>query len=127
MREQVTRRTFLKGATAAGVLLPSVAFAQAKKPAPAKKPAAAPEPIPAGVKADPAVQRGGTLKYGILSAAAHFDVHQSGTVANIGPQSPMYDLLIRRHPKDGQTIVPDLAERWSITPDGKKYTFFLRK
>src|SRR5919197_4603500 len=128
MREQVTRRTFLKGASAASLLLPGTAFAQAKKPAPATKPAAAaPESIPAGVKADPAVKRGGTLKYGILSAAAHFDVHQSGTVANIGPQSPMYDLLIRRHPKDGQTIVPDLAERWSIAPDGKKYTFYLRK
>ena len=127
MSEQVTRRMFLKGATAAGVLVPATAFAQAKKPAPAKTPAPATDAIPAGVRADPAVKRGGTLRYGILSAAAHFDVHQSGTVANIGPQSPMYDTLIRRHPKDGQTIVPDLAERWEIAPDGKKYTFHLRK
>src|ERR671930_189811 len=128
MREQVTRRTFLKGASAASLLLPGTAFAQAKKPAPATKPAAAaPESIPAGVKADPAVKRGGTLKYGILSAAAHFDVHQSGTVANIGPQSPMYDTLIRRSPKDGQTIIPDLAWKWDISPDGKRYTFHLRK
>src|SRR5207249_11315879 len=97
------------------------------KPAPAKKPAPAAEAIPAGVKADPAAKRGGTLRYGILSAAAHFDVHQSGTVANIGPQSPMYDTLLRRHPKDGQTIVPDLAQRWEISPDNKKYTFHLRK
>ena len=61
----------------------------------------APEPNP---------KYGGTLRYGILSAPAHFDVHQSGTVANIGPQSPMYDTLIRRSPKDGQTIIPDLAQ-----------------
>jgi peptide/nickel transport system substrate-binding protein len=81
----------------------------------------------ATVRPDPAAKRGGTLRYGILSAAAHFDVHQSGTVANIGPQSPMYDTLIRRSPKDGQTIIPDLAQRWEITPDGKKYTFHLRK
>ena len=46
MSEQVTRRTFLKGATAAGVLLPAAAFAQAKKPAPAKKAAPAAEAIP---------------------------------------------------------------------------------
>ena len=59
--------------------------------------------------------------------AAHFDVHQSGTVANIGPQSPMYDTLLRRSPKDGQTIIPDLAWKWEISPDGKKYTFHLRK
>ena len=30
-------------------------------------------------------------------------------------------------PKDGQTIIPDLAWRWEISPDGKKYTFHLRK
>jgi len=39
----------------------------------------------------------------------------------------MYDTLIRRSPKDGQTIIPDLAQRWEIAPDGKKYTFHLRK
>src|SRR5262252_2119325 len=114
----VDRRTFLKraGATGAGAVIasristPGRAIAQ-----------------DATVRPDPAAKRGGTLRYGILSAAAHFDVHQSGTVANIGPQSPMYDTLIRRSPKDGQTIIPDLAQRWDITPDGKKYTFHLRK
>jgi peptide/nickel transport system substrate-binding protein len=29
-------------------------------------------------------KRGGVLRYGVLSAPAHFDVHQSGTVANMG-------------------------------------------
>ena len=114
----VDRRTFLKraGATGAGAVLasrvstPGRAIAQ-----------------DATLRPDPAAKRGGTLRYGILSAAAHFDVHQSGTVANIGPQSPMYDTLIRRSPKDGQTIIPDLAQRWEIAPDGKKYTFHLRK
>src|SRR3989441_6944163 len=63
----------------------------------------------------------------LVTAPAHFDVHQSGTVANIGAQSPMYDTLLRRSPKDGQTIIPDLAWKWEISPDGKKYTFHLRK
>jgi peptide/nickel transport system substrate-binding protein len=70
---------------------------------------------------------GGTLRYGVLSAPAHFDIHQSGTVSNIGPQGPMYDNLIRRDPRDGQTVVPDLAWKWDISKDGKTYTFFLRK
>ena len=39
----------------------------------------------------------------------------------------MYDCLIRRDPRDGQTIIPDLAWKWDIAPDGKKYTFYLRK
>src|SRR5262249_34049025 len=77
---------------------------------------------------EPQAKRGGVLRYGILSALAHFDVHQSGTVANIGTQGCMYDNLIRRNPLDGgQTIIPDLAHSWEIAPDGQTYTFFLRK
>lgn len=79
----------------------------------------APEPNP---------KHGGVLRYGVLSAPAHFDVHQSGTVSNMGTQGSMYDNLIRRNPLDsGQTIIPDLAHSWEIAKDGKTYTFFLRK
>ncbi len=78
----------------------------------------APEPNP---------KRGGLLRYSVHSAPAHFDIHQSGTVANMGAQGPMYDNLIRRDPRDGQTIIPDLAQSWKISDDGRTYTFFLRK
>ena len=116
--ETVDRRTFLKraGLAGAGVVVagrlsvPGAAGAQ-----------------DATFRPDPAAKRGGTLRYAVHNAPAHFDVHQSGTVANIGPQSPMYDTLLRRSPKDGQTIIPDLAQRWEISPDNKKYTFHLRK
>jgi ABC-type transport system substrate-binding protein len=78
--------------------------------------------------AEPNPKRGGVLRYGVLSAPAHFDVHQSGTVSNMGSQGTMYDNLIRRDPRDsGQTIIPDLAHSWDIAKDGKTYTFFLRK
>jgi len=118
MHDPVDRRTFLKRVGAAGA--GAVVASRLARPTPA----AAQD---ATLRPDPAAKRGGTLRYGILNAPAHFDVHQSGTVANIGPQSPMYDTLLRRSPKDGQTIIPDLAERWEISPDGKKYTFHLRK
>jgi peptide/nickel transport system substrate-binding protein len=73
-------------------------------------------------------KRSGVLRYGLLSAPAHFDVHQSGTVSNVGTQGCMYDNLIRRDPRDsGQSIIPDLAHSWEIAQDGKTYTFFLRK
>ena len=79
----------------------------------------APEPNP---------KYGGVLRYGIPSTPAHFDVHQSGTVNNMGTQGCMYDNLIRRDPRDsGQTIIPDLAHSWEISRDRKTYTFFLRK
>ena len=80
---------------------------------------AAPEPNP---------KRGGVLRYGILNRPPHFDVHQSGTVGNIGTQGCMFDNLIRRDPRDsGKTIVPDLAHSWEIAKDGKTYTFHLRQ
>ena len=39
----------------------------------------------------------------------------------------MYDNLVRRDPRDGQTIIPDLAWKWDVAPDGKRYTFHLRR
>jgi len=77
---------------------------------------------------EPHAKRGGVLRYGLLIAPAHFDVHQSGTVSNVGTQGCMYDNLLRRDPRDsGQSIIPDLAHSWEIAKDGKTYTFFLRK
>jgi ABC-type transport system substrate-binding protein len=115
-KSTVSRRTVLQALGIAGASLGAPAVIRSR--------AAAQE---AGVRADPAAKRGGTLRYGVHTAPAHFDVHQSGTVANIGAQSPMYDTLLRRDPRDGQTIIPDLAQKWEISPDGKKYTFHLRK
>src|SRR5437899_120773 len=117
-RSSVDRRTFLKRAGAAGAGAVIASRLQAPGSAAAQD---------ATVRPDPPAKRGGTLRYGVHTAPAHFDVHQSGTVANIGAQSPMYDTLLRRSPKDGQTIIPDLAWKWEISPDGKKYTFHLRK
>ena len=80
---------------------------------------AAPEPNP---------KRGGVLRYGITSRPPHFDVHQSGTVNNLGSQGCMFDNLVRRDPRDsGKTIIPDLAHSWEIARDGTSYTFFLRR
>jgi peptide/nickel transport system substrate-binding protein len=116
--DTLSRRTFLRAAGVAG--------GAALGPAVLRRTAEAQE-TPSPIRPDPSAKRGGTLRYGILNAPAHFDLHQSGTVANIGPQAPMYDCLIRRDPRDGQTIIPDLAWKWDISSDGKKYTFHLRK
>src|SRR5256714_5827078 len=58
----------------------------------------------------------------------HFDVHQSGTINNLGWGAGMCDKLIRRDPRDsGKTIIRDLAHSWEIAKDGKTYTFHLRQ
>ena len=78
--------------------------------------------------AEPNPKRGGVLKVGFTSRQPHFDIHQSGTFNNLGTQACMFDNLIRRDPRDsGKTIIPDLAHSWDISPDGKTYTFMLRK
>ena len=121
--DTITRRAFLR---TLGIVSGSVVLAShmpARQARAAESPGAgfqlkAPEPNP---------KSGGTLRYGVHSAPAHFDVHQSGTVANMAAQGPMYDNLIRRDPRDSQTIIPDLAHTWKISPDGTTYTFYLRQ
>jgi ABC-type transport system substrate-binding protein len=79
----------------------------------------APEPNP---------KSGGVLRYGVTMRPPHFDIHQSGTINNLGSQGCMFDNLVRHDPRDsGKTIIPDLAHSWEIAKDGKTYTFFLRK
>jgi ABC-type transport system substrate-binding protein len=119
---QWTRRSLLGAVAAAGACGLSLGLGEAQTPSSfdgSSFKLQAPEPNP---------KHGGVLRYGVLNAPAHFDVHQSGTVSNMGTQGCMYDNLIRRNPLDsGQTIIPDLAHSWEISPDGKTYTFFLRK
>ncbi|HEY8289899.1 MAG TPA: hypothetical protein VIG49_11565, partial [Acetobacteraceae bacterium] len=56
---------------------------------------AAPEPNP---------KHGGVLRYAITNRPPHFDLHQSGTINNLGAQGCMFDNLVRRDPRDsGQT------------------------
>ena len=87
-------------------------------------------------------EAGGLMSYGTslpdhaLHAAALVDKVLKGAKpadlpveqpTKMAPQGPMYDNLMRRDPRDGHTIIPDLAYRWEISPDGKTYTFFLRQ
>ena len=76
----------------------------------------------------PNPKHGGVLRMGIPLRPPHFDVHQSGTIFNLGSQGCMFDNLIRRDPRNGgKTIIPDLAHSWEIAKDGKTYTFHLRQ
>jgi peptide/nickel transport system substrate-binding protein len=77
---------------------------------------------------EPNAKAGGVLHVGMPNRAPHFDLHQSGTIFNLGTMACMFDNLIRHDPRDsGKTIIPDLAHSWQISSDSKTYTFFLRK
>jgi peptide/nickel transport system substrate-binding protein len=70
---------------------------------------------------------GGILTQDTFADAPHFDLHQSETIAALLPLAPCYNRLVQYDPFDPTRIIPDLAERWEASPDGKLYTFHLRR
>ncbi len=72
-------------------------------------------------------RRGGVLNLWLGGDPPSFDAHQESTYQTLHPVSPCYNLLVQYDPKDHTRITPDLAERWEVSPDGKVYTFYLKR
>jgi peptide/nickel transport system substrate-binding protein len=69
-------------------------------------------------------KKGGTLRIAIGVTTPHFDVHQGGAASVL---CQLYSGLVRWNLADGlRSIIPELAEKWSVAPDGLSYTFNLR-
>ncbi|MDP2952689.1 MAG: ABC transporter substrate-binding protein, partial [Chloroflexota bacterium] len=114
-----------------GLLLAACAPAASPTPAPTK-PAptvapAAPAPTAAPAPAAEKPRSGGILTSSFSGDPSSFDSHQERTVLNLAPVAPAYSLLVQNDPADNSKIIPDLAERWEVSPDGKVYTFYIRK
>lgn len=88
------------------------------------------------VAASPALaqqpKRGGVLRIAEREAPG-LDPHLSVSFLTHSYVSLAYSQLVRfpngpeqKHPADF-SILPDLAEKWTVSPDGKAYTFVLRK
>jgi peptide/nickel transport system substrate-binding protein len=74
----------------------------------------------------PARRAASTLVYGLTLAPSGMDPHLHAS-AELGiPLSSVYDTLVFRDELTGE-YVPGLAERWSVSSDGREYTFFLRQ
>lgn len=143
-----TKRFVLTSLAVTGLLLGSCAPAAAPTPTP--KPAAPPTteaPVPAAPKEaaptakpaaptakpaapsltpKPAVEQpryGGIVTRALSRDVASFDVQReqgadaSTTIFNV------YQGLARIHPIEHEKIVPELAGKWEVSPDGKAYTF----
>jgi peptide/nickel transport system substrate-binding protein len=72
---------------------------------------------------------GGELIFIIPIEAPSYDGHREGTFGLIHPAAPHYNTLLRTDPNDptGTKVMPDLAESWTITGNGRVYTLKLRK
>jgi len=71
---------------------------------------------------------GGELIFLVPSEPPSYDGHREGTFGTVHPLAPLYNTLLRIDPTDrtGTRPSPDLAESWTISPDGLTYTFKLR-
>jgi peptide/nickel transport system substrate-binding protein len=72
----------------------------------------------------PQPKRGGTLNFAVTAEPPNYDCHASQTFALLHPVGPHYSLLLRNA---GDKIEGDLAQSWSVSPDGLTYTFKLHE
>ena len=72
---------------------------------------------------------GGELIFPVPSEPPSYDGHREETFGLIHPIAPFYNTLLRVDPNDpsGTKPYPSLAESWTVSADGKTYTFKLRE
>src|SRR5215831_13175676 len=72
---------------------------------------------------------GGELIFAVPSEPPSYDAHREETFGVIHPMAPHYNTLLRTDPLDrtGTKPVGDLAESWTVSKDGRTYTFKIRK
>lgn len=86
---------------------------------------AAPSAATPRAAAKPAPRQGGTLIYGASREPENLDSTRFGGAPAITLAQALYDTLVARAPDN--TFQPNLAESWEISPDGKSYTFKLKR
>ena len=120
----VSRRRFLRDASATGVVLVAAACAPATSPSGSAAPSASAASQASG-QYPKGVKKGGTMVAGIGSDPTTLNVGWStATETQMVAISIFESLLIDT--SDGGNV-PNLAESWDITDSGKTYTFKLRK
>jgi len=70
---------------------------------------------------------GGILNWFDYGDPARLDVHAESPLVVQQATAGVYSGLLHYEPDDPSKIAGDLAERWTVSPDGKTYTFYLRK
>lgn len=72
---------------------------------------------------------GGVLLFVVPAEPPSYDAHREDTFALMHPAAPHYNTLLRTDPADrsGTKTIPDLAQSWTISTDGRIYTLKLRR
>jgi peptide/nickel transport system substrate-binding protein len=76
-------------------------------------------------------KRGGILNSVLTEDPPGLLVHESATISSVWPMSPCYSNLVVFDPlkplDSAETVIPELAERWSWQDNFRNLVFFLRK
>ncbi len=102
----------------------------AASPTPTNVPTPTPRPTPTTVPTPSAPQPkyGGTMSMRISGAFANeWDTYSSAGRNSVIITENLLSNLTFIDARDGSTIRPDLAESWTLSPDGKTLTYQLRK
>jgi peptide/nickel transport system substrate-binding protein len=75
--------------------------------------------------------RGGVLRTSSVFDVSIFDPHRLSSMRIHDHSAAVFNSLVRTDPMKEEVsvknMIPDLAERWQISPDGKTYLFHLRR
>ena len=76
-------------------------------------------------------KRGGILNAMLAEDPPGLSIHESATISGVWPMMPCYSNLVLFDPFKSQesadTVIPELAERWSWQDNYRNLVFFLRK
>jgi peptide/nickel transport system substrate-binding protein len=70
---------------------------------------------------------GGTLTFAVSAEPPNYDCHAQSSFAFIHPVRPHYSTLLKFDTPNYPKVVGDLAESWTVAPDGLTYTFKLKR
>src|SRR3990170_2996876 len=70
---------------------------------------------------------GGVLTWFDYGDPGRLDVHAESPLVVQQATAGVYSGLLHYDPEEPAKVIGDLAERWTVSPDGKAYTFHLRK
>ena len=79
----------------------------------------------AALATTPAEGRGGRLVFAISGGPDTLDPQQTAATLAFQVMKSLYDTLVE--PDDRGALIPDLAESWTMAPDGRQWTFRIRR
>jgi peptide/nickel transport system substrate-binding protein len=80
-----------------------------------------------GAAAQDKPRHGGILNWYVYGDPGRLDIHAESPLSVQQAVAGVYSGLLHHDPDDPVKVTGDLAERWTVSPDGKTYTFHLRR